>query len=249
MAFFSKPAEFHRRLQDLLSLYANRALRFGESAGIKPLIPMYRLPAPVTRQLQADLHLQIEADPDAALSLADELWQDTYYEIKNTALFILGDVSTQDPGPIIARLKAWITPDLDAKLLTDLFSTGVVKIQAFYPDSWEKLIQPLLETENSERLSLGIKALLAGVQNTQFTNLPAIYRLVGPLLYDPDRKLLNDLSRLIEALAKESPVETGFFLRQTLSLSTSPETQRLVKQCLPFFPEAIAAELKSLLAR
>lgn len=247
MHYFASPPEFHRRLCDLFSLYANRSLRYGDSTEIKPLIPIYNLPAPVIRQLQIDLELRVSADPQSALLLADELWNDNHYEIKQTALNILGTVSVDSPDPIIDRLKTWLSPDLDAILIKYLFTMGTKKVQVNYPKIWEQFINSYLEKNNPEDQSIGLRGLSEGLKNDNFLNLPAIFRLISPIIHRPDRKLLHDLEELIKILTKKSTIETAHFLKQALSLSSSPETRRLVKQCLVFFPERSSQELKNLL--
>ncbi len=247
MRDFASPSEFHRKLRDLFSLYANRSLRYGDSTDIKPLIPIYNLPAPVFRQLQLDLDLRVAEDTHSALALADELWQDNYYEVKQTALYILGTVPIDSPGPIIDRLNNWLSPDLDLLLITSLFTMGTRRIQETHPDVWERFISSFLEKDDPEELAIGIRGLTEGLKNENFSNLPAVFRLIGPIIQYPNRKNLHDLEDLVEIMAKKSATETGHFLRQSLSISDSPELKRLVKQCLDFFPEAIAKDLRPLL--
>ena len=242
---FTAPSEFHRRLRDFFGLYANRSLRYGDSTDVKPLIPIYNLPAPVIRQLQVDLNLHVSANPQAALALADELWQDNHFEIKQTALSILGIIPIDSPDTIINRLQAWLTPDLDALLITSLFTTGTKRIQDEHPAIWESFIKSYLEKGNPDDLSIGLKGLAEGLKNENFSNLPAVFRLISPIIQQPDQKNLHDLGDLIKILAEKSPIETGHFLRQSLSVSNSPETKKLVKQCLDFFPGSISQSLKS----
>jgi hypothetical protein len=208
---------------------------------------MYHLPHPVLRQLKLDLQPYISADPETALAVADELWGDGHYEIKYTAIFILGALSLDDPQPILERVKRWLTPGLDQVLKSDLLSTGTRWLQDAFPEAWESLILTLLSHTEPKRISLGIQALAAGAQQPNLSNLPAVFRLASPFIRDPHSAFTRDLERLIESLAKHSPHETAYFLRQTLSLSTSPETARLIKNCLPAFPEDVRAELKSAL--
>jgi hypothetical protein len=194
-----------------------------------------------------DLQPYISADPETALAVADELWGDGHYEIKYTAIFILGALSLDDPQPILERVKRWLTPGLDQVLKSDLLSTGTRWLQDAFPEAWESLILTLLSHTEPKRISLGIQALAAGAQQPNLSNLPAVFRLASPFIRDPHSAFTRDLERLIESLAKHSPHETAYFLRQTLSLSTSPETARLIKNCLPAFPEDVRAELKSAL--
>ncbi len=249
MHFFTSPEEFHQRLRGLFELYANRALKFGDSAGFRPLIPMYHLPKPLTRQLDIDLDRKIQDDPESAIRLADELWQDSYYEVKQTAITILGLTPIETPGPVIDRLNAWIDDELDASLVKELFSNGTRQLQIHFVDAWEGYLSTHLESTDPEMLSLGIQGLIEGIKNPQFKNLPAIYRLISPFIRNPHPDIIRDLVKLIGVLAELSPTETGFFLRQTLSLYKSAETDRLVKQSLAFFPPEIQTDLKSIIQK
>ncbi len=249
MALFEAPVEFHQALCTLFSLYANHGLRFGEAAPVRPLIPMFHLPHPVVRQLNLDLKTQIAANSSAALALANELWNDTYYEVRQTALFVLGEVVTDDPEPILDRLKGWLTPDLDQVLKSDLFSIGTRSLQENFPQTWETWVRSLLSDPDPKVNTLGIQALAAGAQRPNFQNLPTIFRLSSPFIRDVHSANLKDLEALVSVLAEISPQETGFYLRQTLSISSSFAKNRLIKNCLKFFPEEIQADLKSVLEK
>jgi hypothetical protein len=249
MATFDTPVDFHHKLQGLFSLYANYALRFGEDVSTRPLISMYHLPHPVMRQLTLDLKTLIAADPEAALAVADELWEDEYYEIKHTAIRILGNLPLSDPQSVLERLQAWLTPDLDQALRSDLFTIGTRSLQETFPEAWEALILTFLTQTEPKKIALGIQALSEGAKSPNFTNLPTLFRLASPFIRDPHSAYTRDLEDLIEALAALSPNETAYFLKQILAVSASPETTRLVKNCLSAFPEEIQADLKSSLQK
>jgi hypothetical protein len=248
-AFFFSPVAFHQQLQALFSLYANYALRFGENAASRPLIPMYHLPHPVMRQLAFDLKPLIEADPQAALEIADELWGDDTYEVKQTAILIMDALPLQDPKPMIERLSKWLSPELDKVLKSELITTGMNRLQDAFPEAWEDLIQSFLSQTQPQMVALGIQALAESLKRPSFKNLPAVFRLVSPYLRAPDSTYFRDLEDLIAALADQSPVETAYFLKQTLSISSSRDTARLIKGCVTAFPEPIQADLKSALKK
>ena len=114
MTFFESPVEFRQNLHALFSLYANYALRLGDNEFTRSLIPRYNLPHPVIRQLNADLQLLIDKDPQSALKLADELWKDEYYEVKYLAIYILSIFPIkEDPHPVLNRIRTWLTPNLE----------------------------------------------------------------------------------------------------------------------------------------
>ena len=246
---FNDPPAFHRQLSDLFSFYANRTLRFGSSAQPEPNIPAYNLPHPVIRQLELDLKPLINADPQTALNLADELWDDPYFEVKQVAIFILGTVPVGTPEPIRQRIDEWLTPKLDRALSSYLLSTGTLNLQLSFPEAWETFVQSLLNQESPKMIALGLKALAEGVNNPSFTNMPAIFRLVSPFIREPQPEFMKDLAHLIESLIKNSPMETAYFLKQTLSVSDSPLTKRLVKQNLSVLPENIRQELRLMLRK
>jgi hypothetical protein len=245
MSFFSDPAVFHQHLRTLFGLYANRALRYGTETGIRPLIPIYHLPPPVMRQLRLDLARLAPENPAAALALVDELWGDDYFEIKQAAILILSLLPMDSPEPILDRLQTWMEQDLDPTLISVLFSTGMHQLQLNFPAAWEDFINTFLQSTDPETAALGIRGLTEGLKNPNFTNLPAVFRLVSPFIREPQPELIRDLVHLIEVLSQRSPTETGFFLKQMQSLSVSAGTQRIIKQCLDFFPPEIQTDLKA----
>jgi len=231
-------------LSNLFNLYSNRALRAGDSTVLRPLIPMYQLPAPIFRQLELDIKPRINDDPQAALELADELWEDEYYEVRRVSIYILGHVPVNEPEPVLTRLKTWLTPDLDRILTNYLFSIGTLRLQESFPDKWEAFIKYYL-TQNDPGISaLGIRGLTEAVKKSTFNNLPAIFNLVSPFLHDPKDEQIQELIRLIEAMISQSPTETTYFLKQAISVSESNALTRLIKQNLSQFPAAVQQELK-----
>lgn len=246
---FESPPAFHRQLNDLFSFYANRTLRFGDSTQSGPNIPVYNLPHPVIRQLELDLKPLINTAPQAALNLADELWTDPFFEVKQVAVYILGTVPVETPEPVSQRIDEWLSPQLDRALSSYLLSTGTHHLQESFPEAWETFVQSLLNQESPKTIALGLKALAEGVNNPSFSNMPAIFRLVSPFIREPQPEFMKELARLVESLIKNSPMETAYFLKQTLSVSDSSLTKRLVKQNLSLLPENIQQELRTSLRK
>lgn len=248
-SFLEKPGFFHLHLKDLFSLYAHRALRIGDSARPSSMIPQYQLPDPVLRQIKLDLPKFLKEDNDNALSLADELWEDPYFEIKQLAIFILNHAAAKDPESVISRIKSWLIPDLDQIVVVELLSSGTQNLREIYPQTWETLMGSYLADEKPKMISFGLQGLTAGVERGSVLNLPAIYRMISPILQYPMEASYNKLIDLMEALSRRSPTETAFFLRQTVAISDSPETVRVIKQVLPFFPGEIQKDLRTLVVK
>ena len=244
---FDSPQDFHKKIKQLFSLYANRTLRYGDRLEMPPLMPMYHLPDPVMRQVKAELALALSESPEAGLALADTLWGDETYEVCLVAIFILGHATMDSPDPILSRLNQWLAPDLDPKLKEAVLQSGTQDLQSRFPDHWEAWVESLLARKNPQWIALGLIGLRSGLRSSPSQKLPVIYRLISPIIHIPQPAVTNELKRLIEVLAQQSPTETAYFLRQTLSLSDSPGTARLIRQCLPMFPDNLQKELQAAL--
>ena len=249
MGFFNDPADFHRELSDLFSRYANLALRFGEEIPPKPFINMYHLPFPVIRQLRLDLKQAINIDPQSAKALVDELWQDPYLEVKETAIFIFGQIPYSDPTPILEQVNAWLDSEIEIVLKEEILSMGTHTLQTRFQNDWEDLLKSLLAKKSEKPIYLGLYGLTEGLKNPDFKNFPIAFRLISDFVLEPQAAYRGALIDLIKVLANRSPVETAYFLRQTLSLSQSPELPRLIKQCLAFFPDDIQENLSSIVRK
>ncbi len=245
LEYFNRPKIFHRRIQDLFSLYANRTLHFGESSDTTPVLPKYHLPLPLTRQLQMSLKPYIDNEPIAALECADNLWEDPYIEIKQLAVFLIANVPVEEPGLIITRLESWVDPSLDDELKADLLSLGTSTIQSNFPTAWERFLQSLLDQREPKLVNFGIQGLIESVKRSKFENFPMVFRLISSVIQNPRAVNIEKLENLLALLIDESPTEAAFFMKQTLSLSQSPETKRLIKRCLPMLPEKERQDLKS----
>lgn len=247
MDYFHAPAAFRRELNHLFFNYAHHALNFSDYSKRKPLIPSYHLPDPLVRQLELDLKPVITQYPQAALALADALWQDSYFEVQKTAIFILNAALINNPAPIRERLETWLTPEIDKELAVYLISQGTKNLLTLFPDQWENLVDVWLDQKQTKMAAFGLQAVIESVKIPNYTNLPNIFRLVSPFIQNPLSIYDHELEMLIKALAERSQTETGFYIRQILSLSPSKPTRRLVKKCLPAFSETIQQDLQPVL--
>jgi len=201
------------------------------------------------RQLRLDLVPYIQSDPEEALALMDELWGDPYFEIRQVAINILDLIPDANTEAILMRLEKWLTPELDPALASELLSTGMRNLQTKHPQTWESLIKSFLDHDDPKMIALGLLGLQEGIKQPAYNNLPTVYRLISPFIQNPNSDIFNNLQKLIVALAARSPTETAFFLKQSLIISESPETIRLIKQCIPFSPDEIQSEMKAMIKK
>ena len=59
--------------------------------------------------------------------------------------------------------------------------------------------------------------------------------------------LQGDLRQLIVALINRSPEETAYYLRQTVLVSTNPDTKRLFRKVLDELPVHLRGKLRDLI--
>ena len=71
---FEQPDGFVRSLHQLMSYYAERIQRPGQSGEPTPLITAYKVRRPVLRQIQGALAPLAKSKPEAAITLCDALW-------------------------------------------------------------------------------------------------------------------------------------------------------------------------------
>ncbi len=244
---FSRPEDFRRGVNDLFDLYADRSYRAGQMVQGGRGMPAYHIPALVLSQLQLELVRHIQENPGAALAAADALWKDAYLEPRLVAAYLLGQAPVDPPAPVIERLKAWCQPKLERQALEVLLEHGCVRLRKEATRAWFDLLQDWLDTLRAEYEIMALKAVLPAVRDREFENLPPIYQMVSPLVQSPRTGLQGELDTMIAALAKRSPTETAYFLRQTLGLGPGINTVRLVRRALPAFPENLQENLKTAL--
>lgn len=245
---FPDPHAYVHSLHYLLDFYSDRARRSGQSGRPGPLIAAYNVRPPVLRMLLQELLPQAQDAPQAALRLCDALWNEDYLEFRQLAAMLLGQLSP-DWGPevgeaVIERLQRWITASLELHLIETLLSTGVERLHRQRPQLLLALIQSWLEAPKPFYQQLGLRSLLPLIRDPGFENLPVFFRLIQPFSRVIPPSLRPDVLDVLEALARRSPQETAYFLRQTLAHPDAPDTPWLVRQSLGAFPEAYQNSLR-----
>lgn len=245
---FQDPALFCKGVRDLLDLYAHHNYRPGHATQPQPLLPTYRVPALVMRQLTLELGKTCQEQPQQALEVVNALWQETYLEPRLLAASMLGVIPVNTNGSeVIDRLSKWANASENLRLISALMESSTLLLRRHTPDRLLALIDQWLTDPNPAQQAVGIQALIALVNDRSFENLPAIYRLLRTPIQNVHPRLQTDLQFALQALIKRSPTETAYFLRQALTLSIGTGTARLIRRCLPEFDASQQAGLRSAL--
>ncbi len=136
---FDQPNPFLRELQEVLEFYVNRTLR-SQSVAPSSVLPTYRTPVVVLRQIETEIGAVAERQPVQALELADALWDEGWLETKLLAAFLLGRIPPQEER-LLARLTAWTQTVRDPEVRAALLTTSLTRLRKETPDLFLVLVK------------------------------------------------------------------------------------------------------------
>ncbi len=237
VARYDQPQAFVRDLHALLDRYSDHTQRHGQAGLPDPLIDSYNTPPPVMRQVWHELSRLVKPHPNQMLHLCDALWREPNYDLQLLATRILGQLPTQPPEPVMKRLQAWVQAGMERRVLDGLLDHGVKKFQLEAPERLLELITTWLASSDQIAQQAGLRALLPMLEEPGNPSLPTIYRLVTPYLRVAPSRIRPDILAVARALARCSPSETAYVLRQNLTSPNNPDTAWIIRQVLDEFPE------------
>ncbi len=242
-----RPEDFQHTLRDLLERHSEHAYRSGELVTPRSLLPSYRVPSLVYRQLERELSLACARIPDQLLRVADALWSDDHLEPRLLASLILGQLPSPYVDEVILRVKAWAKPTEDQVVLITLLDQAARTIPQSSPEKMFELIRSWLEDSRLSYRQMGLRTLEALIQDPTFENIPPVFRLLSPLVLAPSPLLMNHLHHCLLQLAQKSPGETAYFLHQVIGSSADATTARLIRRVLPAFADSFQENLRAAL--
>jgi len=244
---FDQPSDFLREHREILDYYVNRTLR---SQGVAPssVLPTYRTPVVVMRQIETELGPVAEKKPIQALELADALWDEGWLETLLLAAFLLGRIPPQEER-LLARLTAWTQAVRDPEVRAALLTTSLTRLRDETPDLFLVLVKEWLHPARQRMWTNGIQALIPQINSPDFDNLPPIFDVVEPIIKASPATLQFDLKELIIALYKASPDETIYFIQQILKETKSPLLAVSLRRMSPDLPQELQAHLREMLRK
>ena len=244
---FDQPPTFLREHREILDFYVNRSLR---SQGVAPssVLPTYRTPTVVLRQIENELGPVAEKQPIQALELADALWDEGWLETRLLAAFLLGRIPPQEER-LLARLTAWTQAVRDPSVRAALLTTSLTRLRRETPDLFLILVKEWLHPARQRMWSNGVQALVPLISSPEFDNLPPIFEIVEPIIRAAPATLQFDLQELIIALYQASPDETTYFLQQILKNTKSPLLAVALRRMSAEFPSELQTNLREMLRK
>lgn len=242
---FSEPGTFLRELREILEFYVNRSLR-SQSVAPSSVLPTYRTPVVVLRQIEKEIGPAAERQPTLALELADALWDEGWLETKLLAAFLLGHIPPQEER-LLARLTAWTQAVRDPEVRAALLTTSLTRLRRETPDLFLVLVREWLHPARQRMWSNGVQALVPLISSQDFDNLPPIFEIVEPVIKASPATLQYDLQELIITLYEASPDETTYFLQQILKGTKSPLPAVALRRMVPELPQDLQASLREII--
>jgi hypothetical protein len=245
VSLYNQPDIFVHELHALLDFYSDHTQRKGQAGIPSPLMASYNAPPPVMRQVWHELSKITRPHPNAALHLSDALWTEANIDLQLLAARLLGQLPLVPPEPVIERLQSWVRSDPDKRLLDGLLEFGLIRFQQDAPDLLLELISSWLSSQDQSAQQAGLRALLPLMTDPGSPHLPVIFRLITPYTRVAPNRLRPDIVAALAALARCSPSETAYMLRQNLTTPDNPDTPWLIRQVLDEFPMETQAGLRA----
>lgn len=236
--FFFVPDEFIRQLGEMLAFYVDHTLRKQPAIAPSAKIPSYHTATVILKQIEQEIHRNASEYPDAALELADRLWDEGYLETRLLAAFLLGRIPPQEER-LLARLTAWTQQVYDLGLRAKLLDQGLARIRKETPDQFLELIAQWLRPERTRLWSNGLQAAISAVSDPSFSNQPPLLKVLEPIMEAAPARLQNEIEEFVLVLYKISPTETIYFLRQVLANSNNPMTAITFRRIASSFPNEL----------
>ena len=230
-----QPEAFVHNLHDILDFYADRTHRPGQAGEPPPLLSHYRVPIPVLRQIESEVVFRLDQGTQDHLELLDRMWEEPNFEIRLLAAALLGKISPSPPEAVTERIHAWASSTAEQRLLSVLLVQGMERTRKEAIDVFLQQVDKWLTGSTVLSQQIGLRALLPLITEGNFENIPAVFRLITPFTRELPTPLRPDLLDIIKALARRSPKETAYFLRQNLELPGSTDTAWVIRQSLRQF--------------
>jgi|GEM_PF-560039 len=242
---FSQPVEFRRQFHEILQFYHRYAHRQHKDAVPVSFMRVYDLPDQILPQIAYGLSLKAGQDANDTLAVVDELWKDEHFEARDLATHLLGQVPLTAKNEVFGRVKLWSSVPLDRAVVKALFVKGSQRLRSEDPDGWTKFVGDMLNSPVERLQNHGLYALSLLVEQAHSDLFPQFFRWIRPFLQSDQYLIEANLSQVIAALARRSPAETAYVLKEVLSDTDGSSIEKRVRSYLPYFDKQLSEGLQA----
>ena len=204
---FSEPDAFVRDLNELLDYYTNRTIRATQIAQ-RLSLPTYLTPAPVLRQIQAEL-VSTGRDPSRSkpVALIKSLWKAGSLESRLLAAYLLGSIPLTQAFSTLTRLPDWLAQSTDKEIRTALLTDAFARLRRENPEALFSLLEDWLKSPRNSLQVWGLQALIPILTDPHFENLPAVFRILKPAIRSAGPVTQLELQACLVTLEQGLPVQ------------------------------------------
>lgn len=243
---FNEPQAFVHDLDEMLDFYTNRTIRARQIAQ-RLSLPTYRTPAPVLRQIQAELAPLAGTRPGEAIALANAMWKAGSLESRLLAAFLLGSIPLDQALPALARLPDWLAQSTDKEVRTALLTDAFTRLRRENPEALFVLLEDWLKSPRNSLQVWGLRALNPLLTDPHFENLPAVFRILQPAFRSAGPVTQLELHACLATLEQVSLTETLAFLRELIRDDPAPLMLRTLRRILGGLSPELQAGLREML--
>jgi hypothetical protein len=197
------------------------------------------------RHIAMQLDESCREKPLEAVAICDALWEESFLETRLLAAALLGQTGDLPPQTILTRVETWAAHTSEDRHLHALVNQALSPILHSHSDLVLEHAGIWLVSENLSLNVTSMRTLISLASDPAFDNLPAILLLITPYIRKAALPIRPDVLDLLAALARRSPRETAFFLRQNFESPDNPDTAWLARQTLQHFPEDVQTSLRN----
>ena len=236
---------FTRSLISLLKSYSEDIDHSPSQIRAYSLTPRLNVPQVVLNQLEISLKHLARTFPSHTKSIIEKLWEQQYFELKAISLILLSNLDVQEKDFYFEKINKWVDAEIEEPIITVIFENAFANKDIFTSEQWLILVNKWLYSKNNRIQKIGIKAVAGLINSDAYHNLPAILRLIEPILSKPHVSINKDLTTLIHTLIKASQPETAAFLIHLSVMYPKPEVHALIRKCLPFFDQYYSSQISN----
>ena len=233
--FLEIPGEFLSEYKSLLEFYHQWSHHQHEENIPDSFMLVYDLPPQVVPEIELGLKPFLQGKGHVFFPLADTLRKDLHFECSNLAAFILGQTPAENIDALKDYLEAWLEGSLDKAVVETIFIKAASPLRNTDQDLYLIFLHSLLRSSNKRLANAGLVGLTLFLPSAKIDDLPKLFNIIGPLIQDRQVRQEN-LETLIKELAKKSPVETAYLIRQVLSDTDDRHVASLARSFLEYLP-------------
>ncbi len=242
---FSQPVEFRQRLHATLQFYHRYSHRQHKDAVPISFMRVYDLPEQILPHIAYGLNLKAHQNAGETLAVVDELWLDDHYEARDLAAHLLGQVPFSAKADAFDRIKQWSSVPMDVAVVGSVFSKGSQRLRSEDPKGWAEFVGNLLASPLERQQNHGLFALSLLVEQSHSDQFPQFFRWIRPFLQSDQTLIQPNLSKAIAALARRSPAETAYLLKEVMSDTDGSGIEQRVRSYLSYFDEQLSESLQT----